>query len=332
MESTVYAASDSSLRIQTADESWRARLLAALHGEQNGGQESNASQFLEEISTPAMSTRSTPDVLVATWDGEHLVGAAWYLAQPGRVGIAGSLWLPAQNAPPVVEPGTQLLAAQQEKLVAQGCQLIQSWLPQSTGEAAHRLRQAGLQHVADVDCLVSLPHHWPQSVPSLDSQLHFVGCRSAHQERLKVVLSGTYTDTLDCPEINALRDIEDVLEGYHATGTPRTDGWWILQFDDQDIGCLLLADFPGTGQIELVYLGLIPNARGKGWGRILVRYAQWFTFQAARDQLVLAVDATNQPARTLYSDTGFVAWKQRSVFIKPMTPLLPAPENTPAGH
>ena len=330
MESTVYAASDSSLRIQTADESWRARLFAALHGEQNAGQESNASQFLEEISTHAMSTRSNPDVLVATWDGKHIVGAAWYLVQPGRTGIAGSLWLPAQNAPSAAEPGTQLLAVQQEMLAARGCQLIQAWLPQSTGEAAHRLRQAGLQHVADVDCLVSLPHHWPKTAPSLDSQLHFVGCRSAHQGRLKAVLSATYIDTLDCPGINALRNIEDVLEGYHATGTPRTDGWWILQFDDQDIGCLLLADFPGSRQIELVYLGLIPNARGKGWGRILVRYAQWFTFQATRDQLVLAVDATNHPARTLYSDTGFVTWKQRSVFIKPMPPLRAAPENPPA--
>ena len=329
MTSTVYAASDSSLRIQTADESWRAQLLTALHREPNGGHESNASQFLEEISTPAMSTRSSPDLLVATRDGEHIVGAAWYLVQPGRVGIAGSLWLPTPNAPSAAEPGTQLLAVQQEMLAARGCQLIQSWLPQSTGKAAHRLRQAGLQHVADVDCLVSLPHHWPKTEPSLESRLHFLSCRSAHQERLKAVLSATYTDTLDCPGINALRDIEDVLEGYHATGSPRKDGWWILQFDDQDVGCLLLADFPGTRQIELVYLGLIPSARGKGWGRILVRYAQWFTFQATRDQLVLAVDATNHPARTLYSDTGFVVWKQRSVFIKPMPPLLPAPEKTP---
>lgn len=254
------------------------------------------------------------------------------MPQPGRVGIAGSLWLPAQNNPSTADLGAHLLAVQQEKLVELGCQLIQSCLPQATGDAAQRLRQAGLRHVTDVNCLVSLPHHWPTAMPSHDSQLQFVGCRTARQDRLKAVLSATYTDTLDCPQLNALRDLEDVLQGYRATGTPRTDGWWILQFGKQDVGCLLLADFPGNRQIELVYLGLAPTARGKGWGRLLVRYAQWFALQATRDQLVLAVDSTNQPAQTLYSDTGFVAWKQRSVFVKLVVSQPLVPQKTHASY
>ncbi|MEE3371348.1 MAG: GNAT family N-acetyltransferase [Planctomycetota bacterium] len=328
----MYAASNSSLRIQTAHEPWRKRLLAALHAEQNGGQENHASQFLTEITNPTTATGSAPNVLVATWGGEHIVGATWYKPQPGRVGIAGSLWLPTQIAPSLAEAGAQLLAVQQKKLVEQGCQLIQSWLPQATGDAAHRLQQAGLRHLADVHCMVSLPHHWPNTAPSHDNPLHCVGCRTTHQDRLKKVLSATYTETLDCPQLNALRDIEDVLEGYRATGTSRADGWWLLRYDDQDVGCLLLADFPRNRQIELVYLGLIPTARGKGWGRFLVRYAQWFAFQANRDQLVLAVDSTNHPAQTLYWDAGFVTWKHRSVFIKPVASVPFAPEKIHASH
>ena len=332
MESTVYAANNSSLKIQTAHEPWRGRLLAALRAEDDGGHENHACQFLNEIANPTAAPNSAPNVLIATWDGAHIVGATWYNPQPGRVGIGGPLWLPTHSVPSPTETGAQLLAAQQKKLAEQGCQLIQSWLPQATGVEAQRLRQAGLRHLADVHCLVSLPHHWPNATPSYDSPLDFVDCRTAHQDRLQEVLSATYTDTLDCPQLNVLRDIEDVLAGYHATGTPRADGWWLLQCGDQDVGCLLLADFPGNRQIELVYLGLIPTARGKGWGRLLVRYAQWFAFQATRDQLVLAVDSTNHPARTLYSDAGFVTWRQRSVFIKPVAAVPFAPEKIHASH
>ena len=38
---------------------------------------------------------------------------------------------------------------------------------------------------------------------------------------------------------------------------------------------LLLADHPKARHWELMYMGLVPEVRGRGWGRQIARYAQW---------------------------------------------------------
>jgi ribosomal protein S18 acetylase RimI-like enzyme len=77
-----------------------------------------------------------------------------------------------------------------------------------------------------------------------------------------------------------------------------------------------LADHPQEENWELVYMGLVPSARGNGWGREVVRHAQWLTRQAGRPRLVLAVDAANHPAVAMYTCAGFRAWGRRRVYLK----------------
>jgi hypothetical protein len=79
---------------------------------------------------------------------------------------------------------------------------------------------------------------------------------------------------------------------------------------------LLLADHPDDDQWELVYMGIIPAARGRGWGLQITRHAQWLTGCAARRRLILAVDAANQPAVAMYAAAGFQTWNRRSAFVK----------------
>jgi ribosomal protein S18 acetylase RimI-like enzyme len=67
--------------------------------------------------------------------------------------------------------------------------------------------------------------------------------------------------------------------------------------------------------MELVYLGVIAQARGRGLGYALTRYAQWMTRQAGRGKLVLAVDADNAKALRLYAEAGFQSWDRRSVLV-----------------
>jgi hypothetical protein len=82
---------------------------------------------------------------------------------------------------------------------------------------------------------------------------------------------------------------------------------------------LLLADYPEQENWELLYVGLIPSARGHGWGREITRHAQWLTRQARRPRLVLAVDAANEPALRMYAALGFRAWERRRVFVRILT-------------
>ena len=88
----------------------------------------------------------------------------------------------------------------------------------------------------------------------------------------------------------------------------------------QPIGCLLLDDQAELDQLELLYLGLDPAVRGRGWGLELVRHAQWYAARIGRGRVVLAVDAANEPANRVYASAGFRVWEQHRMFAKAFPP------------
>jgi ribosomal protein S18 acetylase RimI-like enzyme len=138
----------------------------------------------------------------------------------------------------------------------------------------------------------------------------------AKHARLAQLVEATYRETLDCPSMNGVRSIEDVLAGYKASGRFAPQHWLLATHQGQDVGCLLLTDYPDQENFELVYMGIVPESRGRGWGVELARYAQWRAGQAGRQRLVLAVDALNRPALQAYQAVGFSPWDQRSVYLK----------------
>jgi len=62
-------------------------------------------------------------------------------------------------------------------------------------------------------------------------------------------------------------------------------------------------------------MGIIPEVRGRGLGRQIVRYAQRLAQQHQAAQLALAVDAENQPALAMYMDADFVVCEARQVLL-----------------
>jgi mycothiol synthase len=63
-------------------------------------------------------------------------------------------------------------------------------------------------------------------------------------------------------------------------------------------------------------MGVVPEARGRGWGRQIVRHAQTLALRAKVERIVLAVDAANEPAMRMYRSAGFEAWDRRAVFVR----------------
>ena len=73
-----------------------------------------------------------------------------------------------------------------------------------------------------------------------------------------------------------------------------------------------------TISAELMYMGFVPEMRGRGWGEQVTRYAQWMIGQVPRERMVLAVDDNNWPAQGVYSITGFDHWDRRCVYVRNM--------------
>lgn len=248
----------------------------------------------------------------------RLTGAIWAELQPGRI---ASIWPPqlvAGDSRETDECAESLLAAALHYAEAGGARMAQTLLPTDAGASADRLRAAGFRHFADLLYLVSLGDRFP-SVPC-EGNLEFEPVPHPLDARLAGVVEQTYQGSLDCPALNGVRDIEDVLAGYRAAGTPDRAPWFIVRHGQLDVGCLLLADDPESAQWQLVYMGLIPSARGRGWGLEIIRQAQWLAGRTGRARLVLAVDAANAPAIEVYAAAGFTAWDRRSAFVRVWEP------------
>lgn len=247
--------------------------------------------------------------------GGRLAGAILARPQPGGTAV---VW------PPRVVAGEDALApallqAAEDLLRRRGIGLAQALLPPESRREARSFAAAGFTHAADLEYQVAVERVFPRELPA--GELEFEAYAAANHARLAAVVEETYRDTLDCPALNGLRNIEDVLAGYRASGAFDPARWLLVRRDGQDIGCLLLSEHldaarPGDSQWELVYMGLAPAARGRGLGTQIARHAQWLARRAGQRRLVLAVDAANAPALRSYAAAGFIPLVRRAVYLK----------------
>jgi len=192
--------------------------------------------------------------------------------------------------------------------------LAQVLLEGNAQREAKALLQGGFQYLSELLYLVCPNSEF--SMRPLATLLDFETYSAANHAQLAGIVEATYQQTRDCPQLNGARAIEDVLAGYRAAGVFDTSRWLIVRYQGADVGCLLLSDFPEYDNWELVYMGVVPSARGYGWGLQIVRWAQQRARQAGRQRLVLAVDAANEPAIRMYTEAGFQAWDRRTVYLK----------------
>ena len=135
-------------------------------------------------------------------------------------------------------------------------------------------------------------------------------------------IAGSYEATLDCPALSEMRDVEDVIEGHKAVGIFDPQLWGVLLQKGfggdrgRPWGCLLLAEIPARRGLELVYLGLTPEARGRGLGRILMQRVLALASRRNCAVATLAVDAANTPAMRLYRRCGYASVAQRVAMVR----------------
>ncbi|NLE60415.1 MAG: GNAT family N-acetyltransferase [Planctomycetes bacterium] len=137
----------------------------------------------------------------------------------------------------------------------------------------------------------------------------------SHQLFARTVLE-TYEDSLDCVGISGLRQIEDILATHRSTGVfnPRT--WFVGISDDNPIGVLLLSAVPEQAALEVVYMGLRPACRGKGYASAFMEHGIRTARDLAALRLTLAVDAENAPARRLYARFAFEETARRCAWVR----------------
>ena len=276
---------------------------------------SERSGQLTALAELVQSGQSESLVLLGAYRGDRLCGAV--LAQV-LVGRAAVVWPPQLASEARAAIAQQLLDELRLELSVQDVCLGQAVLDDVKSKGAAALLSAGYVHAGDLAYLAADEASFPSAAPALAFGL--VAAATIEPERLTRVVDATYRGSLDCPQVDGLRPTADVLAGYRAVGQHRPE-WWLVaceqaaRGENRDVGCLLLVDHPAQDQIEIVYLGIVPECRGRRWGLALARQAQWLARAAGRSRVVLAVDAANHPALQAYEAAGFVAWDRRSILV-----------------
>ncbi len=241
------------------------------------------------------------------------LGALWVVEQRGRI-----VW----SLLPVLNPGrTALLLSAHGggglrqgraagALIQQVCaycagkgsQMAQVLLDPHERSARQLYESCGFSLMAELEYLQMLVRR--PAVPTLPVGMGWVTYSPAEHPRFAQTVLETYEESLDCPGLNGMRSIDDILAGHQAAGEFDPSLWFLLEEAGRILGMLLLSPTPRSDSIELVYLGLCPASRGRGLGDLLMRQAIWMTMRTGRSRLTLAVDAANPPALNLYYRHG----------------------------
>ena len=270
----------------------------------------------QEIRRVAKEDPASVALLSASCSG-RLVGAAIAHVLPGRAAI---VWQPQllPHEPTHSSPSlpAALLRRLTEILARGNSQFAQALLASGDAAAAEHFGAAGFYRAAELLYLSGESAIFPNEPPRLPFELR--PSDALAEPQLCELIDHTYVGTLDCPQIDGLRDTADVLQGYRGVGEYRAGFWQIAFHEGRPVGCLLINLHPDVRHAELVYVGLISEARGNGWGFLLTKQALWQAKQAACDRLVLAVDAANAPATNIYQQAGLTEWDRREIWVCPL--------------
>ena len=140
--------------------------------------------------------------------------------------------------------------------------------------------------------------------------------RSRNRLAFANVLEATYRGSLDCPEMNGVRDGQQSLETHEAAGEFTSDMWRLYRLHRIDVGLLLLIERPDQQAWEVLYLGVVESARGRGIGRAMLLDAIDAARRAKAQRLLIVADVRNVPAVSLYESLGFQPVATRVAFVR----------------
>lgn len=257
--------------------------------------------------------------LAAYLDAE-LIAAAYFKLLGGNVATLGGV----RAAPRFERLASDLVRQLANQLATQGLVQIQAVIPIADAHAMSLVQAAGFERLATVQ------HVWldlspaksatvraagDSAAPAPLGKLRWIPATSVARKRMEDLIEATFEDTLDCPALNTVRGKAESLDGF-LDGLRFRDvmRWQLLTLDGEIVGCVLMSEH-AERLAELVYMGLIPAARGQKLGNELLRHALRLSSDMQARTLVAAVDTNNAPALRIYLEFGFQVHQQFSVWL-----------------
>lgn len=286
-----------------------------------------ALEVLYQRVPPALRPRLIADVLEDARQGFIDLSGLWVARKHRRIvgamlsqalaGRAAAVWAPEVNmAWGRSATATALVRSVLAGLQEQGYILAQALLDESAPkQGAADLTRGGMPWITDLVYLersTALPLTAYPGLPEID----WYPFGPATEANFRAMLEATYIGSLDMPELEGIRSLDDILASHRANGRFIADRWGmgLVQGIPGAGAVLLLSDIPDREAWEVAYLGLTPGARGRGLGRMVLAHALAMA-KPHVPRLELAVDIRNLPANRLYRAAGMTPFDRRAVHL-----------------
>ena len=280
--------------------------------------EEQETRLRDALAASECGTLTLQHLLLAEADGLP-VGAALVMLQSDGIAL---VW------PPVISCGAADAVHVQDLLMRQICARIDAatarlgqclLAPDDAGDAAV-LGRHGFERATDMFFLArqitSADLAPAAESPSTHGPLSFETYRPENAERFAHVVEETYRGSLDCQYLNGIRSGDEAIASHKLSGVFNPEHWSLYSIGGKDAGVLLLGDHPDQDAIELVYLGVTPEARGQGIGRHMLADGLSASARRGRAVMFLAVDCENHFANSLYSEFQFAELARRQVLLR----------------
>ena len=177
------------------------------------------------------------------------------------------------------------------------------------------LEQAGFEYVSDILTLIADEITFPMETDS--GRLSFVtGPPDTIFEEMVPLFERTFEQTNDFPTLVGLTPAAEILRSYQVGAGYQPGLWFFVRNDMENIGCLILTDHPEFEQLELLYLGILPEHRGRKYAYSLVQHSQRTARFLGRRMVTVSVDSQNQAALRVYTRSGFRLWSQKNLYTR----------------
>jgi len=280
-----------------------------------GGQPGQVDRFLAY----ADATGLTLEGLWSVFDGDELLASVLAAPSPGRT---ATLFITSPRA----DADVSIVSALVDHAARHGRELdvtlVQALVEPGRPRDLAAFERGGMRLIAQLRSLERpRPRRGEIEVPPLPAGVTLETWRDDLSAETIGALDRSYVDTLDCPGLTGLRRGEDILAGHRASGRFDPSMWTVARAAGGPragrlVATCFLNPHPAAGSIELVYLGIDPDFRGKGLGRALLARALDAASRRSERRVSLAVDEANTPALSLYARFGFRGDTVRDALVR----------------
>lgn len=113
----------------------------------------------------------------------------------------------------------------------------------------------------------------------------------------------TLEGSLDCAEIPVCGDGDRLMRAFEERGEFAPEDFTLLEGEAGPEGILLAVDMGEA--LDIAYVGVVPRARRRGLGKLLVSRAMERAAERRLPRITVSVDSRNLPAITLYEQFAF---------------------------